>query len=64
MYLVSFFCVILPVLKNNVTIFALECKKSRGGTKPLDNIKKQEDLISSHILLNVVLFPRTRLHFS
>ena len=57
-------CVILPVLNNKVTVFALECEKNKGDTKPLDNIKKQEDLISTHILLNVVLFPCTRLHFS
>ena len=39
-----FYCIILPVLKNKITIFALECKKNRGDTKPLDNLKKQEDL--------------------
>ena len=27
-----FYCIILPVLKNKVTIFALECKKNRGDT--------------------------------
>ena len=40
-----FYCIILPVLKNKITIFAPECKKNRGDTKPLENIKKQEDLI-------------------
>lgn len=51
-----FYCIILPVLKNKITIFALECKKNRGDTKLLDNIKKQEDLIWIHTLLNVMLF--------
>lgn len=51
-----FYCIILPVLKNKVTIFALDCKKNRGDTKPLDSIKKQEDLTSTHTLFNVMLF--------
>lgn len=59
-----FYCIILPVLKNKVTIFALECKKNRGDTWPLDNIKKQEDLISTHTLLNVTLFSSHFFFFS
>lgn len=54
-----FYCIILPVLKNKVTIFALECKKNRGDTCMAIGqykIKKQKDLISTHTLLNVTLF--------
>ena len=54
-----FYCIILPMLKNKVTIFALECKKNRGDTCMAIGqykIKKQKDLISTHTLLNVTLF--------
>ena len=49
-----FYCIILPMLKNKVTIFALECKKNRGDTCMAIGqykIKKQKDLISTHTLL-------------
>ena len=53
-----FYCIILPVLKNKVTIFALECKKNRGDTcMAIGQYKKAERLnLNSHTLLNVTLF--------